>query len=333
MKNFIKYLVIGVCVVFLFTLLFPLEEKKFDLVEPEEPTVPYTLKLYTEENVGTTYNEAWANYAYFELGEYPQTLKSEEVTVTITTGEEGTTGALATGNDGARYYYQASVNGYGTSGWYKFEPIRWLILSTSSDLTDTTTYGLGANNHSDMPETGEQVLVLSEFVLYRDYFDKESSYTNEFGNVDCDLSTNLNTTFAEMTGLSEYFGTYIADTTLGTTYSIKNEEEVTVEQFGEYTCNLFTLGQTHGSDANSDTFHVNNYMAYDSEQMQAVPTVFANTSGCFLNTDTNASYWWVRSGYHFNYDTACFVDFDGFVSDGPVFMDFGVRPSFVLNLA
>ena len=291
----------------------------------------YTLKIYNQENVTSNYNSAWEGYAYIEMGEFPQSLVTEDEPVdeVSTTGETFTFG----GNtfeiwkselDETRRY--AKVND--GSEFYKFEPLRWLVLATSSDLTDTTTYGLGANNHSDMPESGQKLLVLSEFALYRDYFDQDGNpYTNKFSSDDCDLRVNMNGGFAEMAGLAQYFGEYIPTTEYGTTWN-----DGTSEQFDNSSSNIFALGFTNGSDANVDTFHVFNYMTQGSEQMQVVPTEFAVKTGVIFDAIYNASYWWLRSGRHNNANSAYSVSARGDVSNYGVSNYYGVRPTFILNL-
>lgn len=291
----------------------------------------YTLKIYNAENVTSNYNSAWEGYAYIEMGEFPQSLVTadEPIDEVSTTGETFTFG----GNtfeiwkseiDETRRY--AKVND--GSEFYKFEPLRWLVLATSSDLTDTATYGLGANNHSDMPESGQKLLVLSEFALYRDYFDLGTPYTNKFSSDDCDLRVNMNGGFAEMAGLAQYFGEYIPTTEYGTTWY-----DGTSEQFDNSSSNMFALGNTNGSDANSDTFHVLNYMTNGSEQMQAVSTEFAVKTGVSLDTTNNASSWWLRSGEYYINSRTYRVNYVGRVGAYDVSLNvYAVRPTFILNL-
>ena len=290
----------------------------------------YTLKIYNAENVTSNYNSAWEGYAYIEMGEFPQSLVTadEPIDEVSTTGETFTFG----GNtfeiwkselDEARRY--AKVNN--GNEFYKFEPLRWLVLATSSDLTDTATYGLGANNHTDMPASGEKLLVLSEFALYRDYFDFNIPSTNKFSSDDCDLRVSMNGGFAEMSGLAKYFGEYIPTTEYGTTWN-----DGTGEQFDNSSSNMFALGYTNGNDANSDTFHVINYMTQGSEQIQAVPTEFAIKTGVSLNTSTNSSYWWLRSGRYANLYDACRIDYYGGITYGSSVNTQAVRPTFILNL-
>lgn len=293
------------------------------------PPDAYKLKIYNAENVTSNYNSAWEGYAYIEMGEFPQSLVTDDgpLDEVVTTGETFTFGgntfeiwksALV---ETRRY---AKVDGE----LYKFEPLRWIVLATSSDLTDTATYGLGANNHTDMPESGQKLLVLSEFALYRDYFDLDSPYTNKFSSDDCDLRVNMNGGFAEMAGLDKYFGEYIPTTEYGTTWYNR-----TSEQFDNSSSNMFALGYTNGNDANADTFHVFNYMISGSEQMQAVPTEFAVKTGVSSNTTYGSSSWWLRSGNYSYSNNAHLALAPGGVGRTNVnFSDRAVRPSFILNL-
>lgn len=292
------------------------------------PPDAYKLKIYNQENVTKNYNPAWEGYAFVEMGEFPQGTDPRD--------EENPEPATATGETftfGGNTFeiWQSDLDEsrrFATIGndWFVFEPLRWLIIATSSDLTDTATYGLGANNHTDMPESGEKVLLLSEFALYRDYFDKESPSTNKFSSDDCDLQVNMNGGFAEMSGLAQYFGDYIPTTEYGTTCY-----DGTAEQFDVSSSNMFALGLA--SNENVDTFRIRDYMTYDSEQIQAVPTEFAIKTGVSLDTDTNASYWWLRSGYFSHKSYAYAVESDGGIDNNNVTSsNHGVRPSFILNL-
>ena len=97
---------------------------------------------------------------------------------------------------------------------------------------------------------------------------------------------------------------------------------------------MFLLGRTNGSDSNVDTYHWDEYMDSGSEQMQCVPTAFAKTTGVYYDSDYDASYWWLRSGYYYRNYGAYGVDYDGLVLSGTVDYNLGaVRPSFILNLA
>lgn len=291
----------------------------------------YTLKIYNQENVTSNYNSAWEGYAYIEMGEFPQSLVTEDEPVdeVSTTGETFTFG----GNtfeiwkselDETRRY--AKVND--GSEFYKFEPLRWLVLATSSDLTDTATYGLGANNHSDMRASGERLLVLSEFALYRDYFDLDEPLTNKFSSDDCDLRVNMNGSFAEMAGLAKYFGEYIPTTEYGTTWN-----DGTSEQFDNSSSNIFALGYTSGRYANADTFYVFNYMTENSEQAKALPTEFAVKTGVGSSLTYGTSQWWLRSGQYDYSANACIVNSGGIVNfNRGDNSDRAVRPTFILNL-
>ena len=296
------------------------------------PPDAYKLKIYNQENVTKNYNPAWEGYAFVEMGEFPQGTDprdEENPEPVIATGETFTFG----GN--TFEIWQSDLDEsrrFATIGndWFIFEPLRWLIIATSSDLTDTATYGLGANNHTDMPESGEKVLLLSEFALYRDYFDLDSPYTNKFSSDDCDLQVNMNGGFAEMSGLAKYFGSYIPITEYGTTWN-----DGTSEQFDVSSSNMFALGYTNGNDANVDTFSILEYMTSGSEQMQVIPTEFAVKTGVSLNANSNSSPWWLRSGYYLSYGDDYYTYYVlsiGYDNSNTVHNGYGVRPSFILNL-
>ena len=149
----------------------------------------WTIKEYNQTNVTTGYNSNFAGYYYVEMGEYPQTYKSDDAievysteakTTNITTSTT-TSGTIGYGSDGYRYYWQnamadQSKDGathtfgtvHGVNGWYKIEPLRWIIIGGGK--SETTTYGIGSTVNSDNLGSDE-LLLLSEYILYAVPFD------------------------------------------------------------------------------------------------------------------------------------------------------------------
>ncbi|MBQ4535389.1 MAG: hypothetical protein IJA22_01035, partial [Clostridia bacterium] len=299
--------------------------------------MPFAIKTYNTTNVTTNYNSAWDGYSYVEFGEYPAThliLSSPTATgETYTYGDN----TFAIYQDANGRYVLDGIYSDGTY-YYKFEPIRWIIIATSGELTDTTIYGNGANKHADMPAANEnkkQLLLLSEFGLYGDWFNYSSANGNKFfGST---IQTSLNGGFAEMAGLKQYFasevgknetGKYIAKVQPGTTYN--NGSAEAFDSTSSY--NMFLLGMTNGNDSNVDTYHWDEYMDEGSEQMQCV-SLFDKYHIHEYDDIYNAAPWWLRSGLAAYNVAACNVYYNGNALGYGVADYFAVRPSFILNLA
>ena len=351
--------------------------------------LPYTIGTYVatdgttpgyKVNDNTVYFPAFDGYKYIEIEgvEYPQTYKAGNVTITaITSGSEGTTGAIGTGSDGYKYYYQKAMQyqyksgsthqfstTYGVSGWYKIEPIRWIIIGGNAD---TSTYGAGAATDKDGLVPGE-LLLLSERVLYGVPFDgshytSSSSYQNIYYNGqastssdvwcsingwtgsrgDSNSSTNngvdyINQAdalhvrenyFIKLSGLEALMENYpdlIVEKTLSTTY--KGGTDSSPHE-------IFLLGGT-----GSDSFLYSKYLGSSGDQrLIGYASGFAHATSAYASdgaqsSESRASFWWLRSGYS-SYADHVYVVGD----DGNVYYDFvgysnlGVRPCFILNLA
>ena len=110
-------------------------------------------------------NERDENGNYILFGQYPQTIKAEDVTITSDTPDED---GYYLGSDGARYAkvvadpytsgYTFSDNSsviYGNTYYFKVEPIRWRILSESNgkafilcdSIIANKAYDAGRNNN------------------------------------------------------------------------------------------------------------------------------------------------------------------------------------------
>jgi len=295
--------------------------------------LPYTIKAYDGTNTA-----AWGGYYCVEFGEYPQSIRENNVTILDENGNNITsttaTGTIGYSSDGAKYYYQADVNGYGTSEWYKFEPIRWMIIATSGELTDTTIYGNGATKHADMPEANEnkkQLLLLSEYNLYPSLFN-DSDLNKFFGSV---VQVSLNNAFADMSGLRNYFadtvgesgpGKYIAKVQPRTAYSTYGNKGAYKELDTESSYNMFLLGvDVSDYGLGPDTYAYTNYV--DGSKIRSIPTDFASAAGAvgctLLRTGSLKFYLSVYAYWHNRLDNE--RDVYNSTSD--------VRPCFILNLA
>ena len=358
--------------------------------------IPYTIGTYVASGGATpgdkvsdttVYFPAFAQenavYKYLELEgvEYPQTYKADNVTVSVTSGAEGTTGSIGKGSDGYEYYYQNAMQfqyksgsthqfstTYGVSGWYKIEPIRWIIIGGEAD---TSIYGAGAATNADDLAAGE-VLLLSERVLYGVPFDgshytSSSSYQNIYYNGaqatssdiwcsingwtgsrgDSDPNTNggvdyINQAaalhvrknyFAKFSGLEDFMTNHngvISTKNLVTTYRNTSTNQ---GDTNSYEHNIFLLGGT-----GSDSFLYSNYLGSSGDsRLIGYATGFAHATSAYgsgSGSASRASYWWLRSGRSSNATYAYLVLYDGFVSLNLVNRsNCGVRPCFCLNLA
>ena len=301
--------------------------------------MPFAIKTYNTTNVTTNYNSAWDGYSYVEFGEYP---------VAIATPTSPTaTGEIYTYGDNTFTIYKDANGKYATinsgTDYYKFEPIRWMIIATSGELTDTTIYGNGATKHADMPAANEnkkQLLLLSEFGLYRDYFDKEFT-TNQFGSSNCDVQVSLNGSFAKMAGLYNYFATtvgaketgkYIAKVQPSTRYFNDELNENSCDEGSSY--NIFLLGYETDSN-NKDTYHVTNYMTINGGGSKCVASVFATKTGIYYVASDNSCAWWLRTGTKHGSTNAYYMhELGNYVgTDETTQTLLTTRPAFVFNLA
>ena len=339
----------------------------------------------------TVYYPAFNNYKYLELEgvEYPQTYASDyanktyEEMVALSSSYEDNylsdgTGrsALSSGDictiNGERYYFQNRMPYYTssgasstyytdyTSGWYKFEPIRWIIIGAGSDKM-SGTYGTGAAKVSG--EVGEnQLLLISELTLYATQFDRthytnsttsnnryytgDSSTTSDvYYSINTGFSTRGDTNyyrdapdaahmregkhFAVLSGLYNYYDTYINKTSMTKTTSYYGTEDTSQHY-------IFLMGGVSG-----DSYYVSNYLDSDgtpdtgSDAMRiAYSSDFAKATSVYKDSSTGASVWWLRSGYSFGASDAYRVDSVGIVYRNFVNGSYlGVRPGFCLNLA
>ena len=122
-----------------------------------------TVQVYTREG----------DYIYF--GEYPQTLKADDVTVGDVADEDG----YYLGSDGERYakvvadpcnsgytFSDGSEVTYGETYYFKVEPIRWRILSESGGSAFILADGIIANRRSynDYADGGLRAWLNGEFL-------------------------------------------------------------------------------------------------------------------------------------------------------------------------
>ena len=227
-----------------------------------------TVQVYTREG----------DYIYF--GEYPQTIKSSDVTVGDVADEDG----YYLGSDGARYakvvadpypygsgytFSDGSAVTRGNTYYFKVEPIRWRILS----------------------EDGESAFILADGIIANKAYDDAGSRDNNYKNSDIRAWLNgefLNAAFVE-----------VAQSLIETT-EVDNSVYSTGYSSNKYACeNTFdkvfllsyreVIDSAYGFASSSST--------YDTARRMTVSDYARSTGACM---HTSSSYfgcgiWWMRS--------------------------------------
>ena len=336
------------------------KQLEFDIMLEQFVNLDMPIYQYNQTNISNNFNVNFEGYYYIEMGEYPQSYKTDssiriystETMVTDITTSTTESGTIGYGNDGKRYYYQKNdeVSNFGITGWYKFEPIRWLIIGAGSGLASqfmfndapTTAYSAKVNGKtgSNKELAANQLLLISEQSLFRQMYDVENS-TNQFGSANCELQVALNGAFAELSGLKQHFegikqsGNVIETVSPKTTFYYHDGENGygTYDETSEY--NIFVLGCSNGVFKN-DNYKVTDYLLKNSKQIASKPTDFAKATGAqYASHYENAGYWWLRSG-NVGFTTGYFahvVDYNGGIGGYPSSGGWpAARPSFVLTI-
>ena len=171
-------------------------------------------KIYEYGAVGAVpadrvYHIGGNHYKYYiEMGEYPQSKKADNVTITkIISGTEGTTGAIGTGSDGATYVYkvpvETSVYCYPDGvNWFKVEPVRWTVLGGLTCVTDGSSavafdpqyelvYNSANKTFSYQGTVYSKILLLAEQALTRTNYDYGNGSEYSESNTDGYTSDQL----------------------------------------------------------------------------------------------------------------------------------------------
>ena len=222
------------------------------------------------------------DYIYF--GEYPQTIKADDITITDTQDARG----YYLGSDG--YYYAkvtATPNSSGytfstgasvTSGevyYFKVEPIRWRILSTD----------------------GKTALILCDSIIANHRYD--DSYNNNYAQ--SEIRQWLNDTFYE-SAFSDLQREIILTTT------VDNSVYSTGDSSNSYACEdtedkVFLL--SYREVTSSAYGFASNYSTYNTARRMQTSD-YSRATGVLMNTSStyygNGS-WWLRSpNYHYGND-------------------------------
>lgn len=272
----------------------------------------YTDKAYIRCDKNGTHNE---NGNYILFGEYPQTIKADDVTITSTQDSRG----YHLGSDGF-YYAKITADPYssgyytfstgvtvtrGTVYYFKVEPIRWRILS----------------------EDGETAFILCDSIIASHIFDNDSSNYAE-----SEIRQWLNEAFYE-TAFTEWQGEIILTTTVdNSAYSAgyssspnaceDTEDKIFLLSYIEATNSAYGFSS---SDSTSDT----------ARRMQT--SDYSLASGVWMNSPSygDDGYWWLRSPND-NYYFACArnIILSGYAdsSSAVYFRNGGIVPAMWINL-
>ena len=292
-----------------------------------------TSRYYTTawQQTEFAYNSVWAGYSYIKFANDTNTRW-----IIIGAGGDIASSVFNTSEIDASIGNSASFALTGTQKGYTYN---------SKDMLAPA-----ANPNGDL--TDSQILLLREVVL--DSVQKYDTagyarWTTADGATKASLNTYLNTTFYN-TGLSTYVD-YIENPTLKTAWVNDSNCIEYIPGEGDNS-RIFLMGSRYGYYDSSQTYktgavwtssHQAKYKAqnfciedyigtYVYGAHDSNPRMFYHHSP---DTSNNYfSYWWLRSGYYYCNDYAYLVFADGRVSGISVNgYSYGVRPSFILNLA
>ncbi|MBQ8290681.1 MAG: hypothetical protein IJY01_07425, partial [Clostridia bacterium] len=252
------------------------------------------------------------NYIYF--GEYPQTLKSNNVTITSTKDSRG----YYLGSDG--YYYAKVVATPNASGYsfstgteitdggvyyFKVEPIRWRILSENNDSAFVFCDSIIANHRYD---------------------DSSNNYEES------EIRQWLNETFYQK-AFTELQQEIIITTT------VNNSKTTTGYSENDYACQntmdkIYLLSY---SEAMNTSYGFTNNANYSDKQRIFLTSDYARATGACISTLSNYygnGFWWLRSPSNSSTDSARGVSASGFISlcDRVPLEHFGVVPALNIRL-
>ena len=202
-------------------------------------------------------------------------------------------------------------NGYSTSTiyWFKYEPMKWQVLSYDST-------------------TGEAVVLSKSIIDSQQYYyttssrtiDGKTVYANNYEH--SDIRTWLNDTFYNTAFSASEKNAIVATTLDNSAYST----DYSKYDSNSTTDNVWLL--SYSEVQNTAYGFTSDYC--DTETRQATGTAYALSQG-FCKRGGNSG-WHLRSADS-DFYYACYVDYDGSVSNGIVYITcYGVRPALTLNL-
>ena len=268
------------------------------------------------------------DYIYF--GEYPQTIKADDVTITDATDYRG----YYLGSDGS-YYAQVTADpwnsGYtfstgatvtkGTVYYFKVEPIRWRILSEENGeaflLCDSIVTSLPyQSNCAYDSRTGKYYTTANGA--------PEGTYPNNYKY--SEIRAWLNATFYEIAF------TYLQQNIILTT-EVDNSVASTGYTSNPYVCEntydkLFLLSYAEVTDTTYG--FSSSYSDYDTARKISISDYSIATGTWMSNYGT--SHWWLRSPCNDHTNEAHHIYTFGYVYSDYIFNDRGVVPALRISL-
>ncbi len=278
-------------------------------------TMSTALSSNVTDKPSSSNNNGWTSYGYYISGRVSNFMWYKDVThsdgnkyraVYFTSYRPYyTSSSSSTGNS------NQDDNGYyiSTVYWFKFEPIKWRILS----------------------ESNGEALILSEMILDSQQFDYDGSYSNNYAQ--STIRSWLNDNFYN-TAFNDLQKELIIKTT------VDNSASTTSSSTNQYACentndNIFLL--SYKDVLNTEYGFSSSYSTYDVAR-QKKNSDYAKVQGCW--TSTNSSYlgngcWWLRSPSNGSSDVALNVGYVGRANNGYSVSntDFGVVPALRIQLS
>ena len=244
----------------------------------------------------------FCKYIYF--GEYPQTIKMDDVTVTDTQDSRG----YFLGSDGC-YYAKITADPHGidytfsdgsdvtdgTEYYFKVESIRWRILSQNSGTA----------------------MILCDSIIANKAFDSGSDSSNNYAESDIRAWLNdqfYNTAFTEL------------ERELILTTTVDNSVASTGDSANPFACEntedkVFLLSYAEATNA------AYGFSPYTRRKMQT--SDYSRATGVSINGS-----WWLRSPYYYGSDLVHLVQSDGLISfDNACDTQVGVVPTLQIRLS
>ena len=271
-------------------------------------------------------NELDEDGGYILFGQYPQTIKASNVSITSNTPDED---GYYLGSDGERYakvVVSPNGSGYtfsdnsrviGGTYYFKVEPIRWRILSESDGNAFILCDSIIANHYYH--HTGSSTTI-----------DGQTVYANNYSN--SDIRAWLN---------DEFYKTAFGDLqqALIQTTEVDNSAQSTGYSSNPYACEntfdkVFLLSYR---EVTNSAYGFESSLTYDTAR-RMLTSDFSRATGAYMST--YSSYygngeWWLRSP-HYNYSYyARFVDYNGYANYNVYvgYDDRGVVPALNLTLS
>ena len=269
-----------------------------------EPVPQTETKQYVRVNKN---NEGDAQGEYILFGEYPQTIKSSNVTVGDVADEDG----YYLGSDGERYakvvadpyrsgytFSDGSAVTEGSTYYFKVEPIRWRILSEDGESAFILADGIIANNYYKNSTSGGWAD--GKFVYSNNY---------KYSNIRAWLNGKfLNAAFGEVAQMlietTEVDNSVYSTGYSGNAYACKNTfDKVFLLSYREVVNSAYGFASDGGD--------------YDTARRMAVSD-YARSTGAYMYTSISyfgCGYWWLRSPDNYSSRGARCVFCDGDAAD------------------